>query len=77
MKAAVASVGLEMAFAQGDMTRAGSGNLATDAQRNLLNLAARGEEAGRLLFNGQAGKVFSRRERGFGLGSLGSCHSDP
>jgi hypothetical protein len=70
-------LGLEVALAQSDVARAGSGNLAAYAQWNLLDFAAVGQKTGGLLFNGHAGEVSGRGYYGFALGGFCGSHGDP
>jgi hypothetical protein len=68
------SVRLEVALAQRDVTRAGSGNLAAQTLRDLLDLATTGQKACGLFLDRKAGKVISRGKRWFGFAVLGSSH---
>jgi hypothetical protein len=68
---------LEVALAQRDVTRAGSGYLATDTQRYLLDLAAGGEKLGGLFFNGALREVVSRCYDWLAFLCFGSGHVDP
>jgi hypothetical protein len=68
---------LEVALAQRDVTRAGSGNLATDTQRDLLDLAAGGEKLGGLFLNRALREIVSRGYYRLAFLCFGSGHVDP
>jgi hypothetical protein len=71
---AVLSVGLQVALAQSDMARTGSGYLATLSKRDLLDFTAGGKKACSLFFDGKAGEIISRSQGRFGFGVFGSSH---
>jgi hypothetical protein len=67
-------LGLQVTFAQRDMTRAGRGNLTAYTERDLLDLAAGSEEACSLLFNRKRGEICSRGNDWLAFLSFRSCH---
>ena len=71
-------LGLQVTFAQRDMTWTRGGNLSAHTKRDLLNFTARGQKACSLGFDGIRRKIIDWIGGGFGFGVFcRSSHGDP